>query len=579
MNAAEPGDAPDGGRIRLLAAEVAEAIAAGEVIDRPASAVKELLENSVDAGATRVVVEIEGGGVDLIRVVDDGSGMTAAELEVAFQRHATSKLSTIEDLSRLRTLGFRGEALASIAAVAQVTVISRTPGSSRAYSLTIDADRRRGPSVTAGPPGTSITCRSLFHTMPARRAFLRSARAEASACARVVTEAALSRPDLHLELRSQGRRVFSAPGSGSLVDATTAVFGIEAGTGLLEVDHTEQELRVRGLIGPPQSARPSRQALVEMVNGRRVHHRGIEAAVVAAYRGLLPADRFPLAVLDIQLDPSLADVNVHPTKREVRFKDEGAVFELVQRACWEALQGSRPRSLVLPATASVETRAEQLPLSQFRGAGDGVSTFEPSTPGPALSEAGMWSYLGQAHNRYLLAQTTSGLAVIDQHAAHEKILYERWWEELDEESGRPHAAQGLLEPVLVEIPEGLLDQAGVGGVNLARLGFDVEPFGPATLRCTAAPVGLPVSLVSTTVLDVLEISRQGTIGGADGRHRLAASLACHSAVRFGDRLDPSQARALIADLATTRGGVTCPHGRPAILLLSESQLLGAFHRR
>lgn len=569
-------------RIRVLAPEVAEAIAAGEVIDRPAAAVKELVENALDAGASRIEVEIEGGGVDLIRVVDDGSGMTPAELEVAFQRHATSKLSEIDDLSRLRTLGFRGEALASIAAVSRVTVVSRAGPGGRAHSLTIDGGQRRGPSVTAAPVGTSITCRGLFQTMPARRAFLRSTRAEAAACARVVTEAALSRPDVRFELRSQGRRMFSAGGSGSLASVVGAAFGREAAEGMLEVAHGDQEMAIRGLIGAPQLARGSRQAMVEMVNGRRVHHRGVETAVVAAYRGLLPGDRFPVAVIDIHLDPAGADVNVHPTKREVRFRNEGAVFELVQRGCWEALQGTRPRSFTLPGIPSAQPSRppapQQLPLAQFDRVSPSADA-EPSEPGAALSEAVSWRYLGQAHNRYLLAQTASGLAVIDQHAAHEKVLYQRWLRELEQVSGQPHPAQGVLEPILIEAVAASLDQAAEAGLDLARLGFDLEQFGPTTIRCTAAPVGLPVGVVAETVLELIDIAVNGQAGPSQSHHRLAASLACHSAVRFGDRLDDAQATSLIRELALTEGGITCPHGRPALLLLSESQLLTAFHRR
>jgi DNA mismatch repair protein MutL len=572
------GQTEAGPRIKVLAHYVAEAIAAGEVIDRPAAAVKELLENSLDAGARRIEVEIEEGGVDLIRVVDDGSGMTPAELSVAFQRHATSKLTVIDDLLRLRTLGFRGEALASIAAVSRVTVVSRAGESGRAHSLTIDGSQRRGPSITAAPVGTGITCRALFHNLPARRAFLKSARAEASACVRVVTEAALSRPDVRFELRSQGRRVFSAGGSGGLAAVLTAAFGRDAAAGVLEVGHVDQDISVRGLIGPPEAARASRQAMVEMVNGRRVHHRGIEAAVIAAYRGLLPGDRFPLAVIDVHLDPSLADVNVHPTKREVKFRDEGAVFEVVQRGCWDALQGSRPRSFVLPESTSAQVVAQQLPLSQFEtGARNPVE--QSFAPGPTLSDAVSWRYLGQAHNRYLVAQTSSGLAVIDQHAAHEKVLYRSWLDELRQVSGQPHPAQGLLEPILIEAAEGSLGHATEQGLDLVRLGFDLEQFGPTTLRCTAAPVGLPVGLVPQTLLELLEIAGQGGEWDADKRHRMAASLACHSAVRFGDRLDDAQASALIRDLATTEGGITCPHGRPALLLLSEAQLLTAFQRR
>ncbi|MHB1638267.1 MAG: DNA mismatch repair endonuclease MutL [Candidatus Dormibacteria bacterium] len=569
-----------GGRIRVLDPMVAEAIAAGEVIDRPAAAVKELVENALDAGARRVEVEIEGGGADLIRVVDDGSGMAPAELEVAFHRHATSKLIAIEDLERLRTFGFRGEALASVAAVSRVTVVSRAGEGGRAYSLAIEGEQRRGPSVTSAAVGTAITARDLFHSLPARRAFLRSPRAEAAACTRIVADAALSRPDVKFQLRSQGRRVFSSSGSGSLAEAVTAVFGQEPGSVLLKVAHADQEMTLNGLIGAPEVARPTRQGMVAMVNGRRIHHRGIEAAISAAYRGILPADRFPLAVLDIGCDPALVDVNVHPAKREVRFRDERAVFELVQRGCWTALQGVSPRSFpISPATTGAPGQmSEQLPIPQFIDAGAPVSSGEAGRA-PSLTDLASWIFVGQAHERYLVAQTASGLAVIDQHAAHEKVLYQRWLAELRNDSRQPHASQGLLDPVLIETETGALDQATDAGMDLLSMGFHLEQFGETTVRCSAAPVELPVGAIAQAVLELLEIAAHGGPGEADRWHRVAASLACHSAIRFGDRVGEVEASTLLKDLAATEGGITCPHGRPAVLLLSESQLLTAFQRR
>ncbi len=570
------------GRIRVLERSVAEAIAAGEVIDRPAAAVKELIENSLDAEARRVVVELEAGGLDLIRVVDDGQGMLPEELSAAFLPHATSKLTTLDDLLHLRTFGFRGEALSSIAAIARITVVSRASDAARAHSMTLDGGEIRGPSVTAGAVGTTLTARDLFHSVPARRAFLRSPRTEAAACVRVVAEAALSRPDVGYAVRSQGRRVLNCNPSGSLAATMAAVFGRDVATGLLEVGLAEGGVEVTGLIGRPESARASRQAMVEMVNGRRIHHRGMTAAISGAYRGILPADRFPVSVINLVVDPSLVDVNVHPTKREVRFRDEGLIFELVQRACWNALQGATVRAISLPTVVSGgggQAHAQALP-TQFveLGAAPEQPLIWPQAE-PSLAEAAGWRYLGQAHNRYLLAETRSGLAIIDQHAAHEKVLYQSWLTELAGAAARPHPAQGLLVPILIERGPRLLTDALASGLDLAALGFEVDAFGEQTIRCSAAPAGIRPESVEGSLVELLEIASGAESEAGMRHHRLAAALACHSAVRFGDRMTQEQAVGLLRDLASTPGGITCPHGRPAVLVLTDGHLLTAFHRR
>lgn len=577
----------DPGRIHLLAPQVAEAIAAGEVIDRPAAAVKELIENSQDAGATRIVVEIEGGGTELIRVGDDGQGMAAGELAAAFQRHATSKLTSIDNLRHLHTFGFRGEALASIAAVARVTAISRAEGAHRAYEIKLAAGEVRGPVATAAPDGTVVAARDLFFNMPARRAFLRSPRTEAAACVRVAQEAALGRPDIAFEVRSGGRVVLRTSGRSSLTAVVRAVFGVEAAQALLAVEGSSGDVGVSGVLGAPRVARLTRQAMVIMVNGRRVQHRGLSAAVEGAYRGLLPTGRYPLAVLNVTCDPALVDVNVHPTKREVRLQNEGRFFDAVQHACWTALQESAPSALAplgsrAPALGpTLEARAEALP--GFDSAG--LPPFSPrpaSSPpeaDPQLREAAHWRYLGQAHNRYLVVETGAGLAVLDQHAAHEKVLYGRYLARLASNSAPALPAQGLLAPLLVEVPPALLEALEDAGGAMAQLGFEVEAFGVGTLRCSALPIGLPISAVEATAIDILSSWQERGATESGRRHRVAASLACHSAVRFGDPMDPSEVVALLQDLAGTEGGITCPHGRPTVLLISESELLAAFDRR
>ncbi len=593
--------APTRGRIHQLPPSVADAIAAGEVVERPASVVKELVENALDAGARRVTIEVEGGGLERIAVADDGLGIAAEELALAFSRHATSKIDTVGDLARISTLGFRGEALASIGAVAAVEAVSRPAGVGAAARVTVRGAVVTGPGPAPGAPGTAVTVRDLFGTTPARRAFLRQPRAEAAACVRVAAEAALARPDVAVEVRSEGRRSLTTPGSGQLRDAVRAVFGAAAAQGCRPVELEHEGLRVTGLVGSPAVARASREACVLLVNGRRVHQRGLQVAVENAFRGLLPAGRYPLAVLDVRCDPSRVDVNVHPTKREVRFTDERVAFAAVERACWAAVRGSEPFHLALASGLSPGGKelaalgppaawaAAPLPLpapGASPGTGPGFRE-EGAAPPPrplGLEEARHWRPLGQALDQYLVVETGSGVAILDQHAAHEKVLYWGFLEGLRiAEEAAPAAApapsQVLLMPDLIDLPPQLVAAFPTQASLLAGVGFDLELFGETSLRCTAVPAGLPAARVAALVEALLaEGLATGALSASERHHRLAAVLACHAAVRFGDRLSPEGIRRLLDDLADTPGGLTCPHGRPTVLLLGDRELRHAFGR-
>ncbi|HVC22889.1 MAG TPA: DNA mismatch repair endonuclease MutL [Candidatus Dormibacteraeota bacterium] len=582
---------PDSGRehIQRLAPGVANAIAAGEVIERPASVVKELIENSLDAGASRISVEIDGGGSRLIRVTDNGRGMPAGELALAFQRHATSKLREVGDLSRISTFGFRGEALASIAAVAVVTALSREATSLAGASLSVSTGEGGNVVPAAAPPGTTVEVRDLFRNTPARRAFLRSERTEARACLRVVSEAALGRPDVRLEAFLGARRVLVSPGGGDIVDAARAVLGRAVAEQLLPVAWAVGNIAVSGVLGAPGVAQASRNSLVLMVNGRRVHQRGLLAAVEGAYRGMIEVGRHPLAVIDVRCALSDVDVNVHPTKREVRFREDGRFFDAVQRACWGALRNARPAGIELAVEVGrLEVGADvQPPDGRVEGMSSGPAQIDLlgeqlglNDDALRLADAVNWRYLGQAHNRYLVVETERGIALLDQHAAHEKILYARIVESLTDgpEAGTA-PSQGLLTPTLLEV--GPLMVAGLVdcGELLRRTGFDLEAFGEATIRCSAVPMGTRLSELPALLGEVL-----GTSGGdrerpATQTHKVAASVACHTAIRFGDPVTSEEVTRLLIDLANTPGGITCPHGRPSVLLLSERDLLGAFRRR
>jgi len=574
--------------IQQLPQEVANAIAAGEVVENPASVVKELVENSLDAAATRISVDIENGGRDLIRVVDDGQGIPASQLLLALMRHATSKLTAIADLTTISTYGFRGEALASVAAVARVVVVSRESDELAGAMIESGEERLSPVRPVAAAPGTSVEVRELFGNTPARRAFLRTARSESAACLRVVSEAALARPDVRFEVRLGGRKALGTSGQGGLAEAAASVLGRGVASKLVPVERNTGGVLVVGVLGHPSAAHPTRNRLILMVNGRRVQQRSLTAAVEAAYRGLLEVGRHPLAILDIRCDPGLVDVNVHPTKREVRFRDEGAIFEAVQRACWGALRELGPAALAVPTTRGADLPADSrwsglTAPTNFR-VGQSSPLLAEQLPKPdgadALSGAARWRYLGQAHNRYLVVETETGLGLLDQHAAHEKVLYARVL--ADFESGaesQPSPSQGLLTPILLEVAPELV--AGLAGAHalLERAGFDLELFGAATLRCSAVPLGTRLSELDRLLEEVLPEPPDGGTGEAFRRHRLAASVACHSALRFGDEVTREEAEALLRDLSQTPGGITCPHGRPALLMLSGAELLSAFRRR
>lgn len=569
--------------IRRLPQSVADAIAAGEVVERPASVVKELCENAVDAGATRVDVVIDGAGTVRIRVSDDGAGIAAEQLPLALARHATSKIRAAADLEAVSTLGFRGEALASIAAVADVTISSRPAAANAGARLRV----RHGETVEeggwGGPAGTTVEVLDLFAATPARLRFLRGERAETAAALAVVSDLVLIHPELHVTCVVDGRTRLRSPG-GSLDDALRAVFGADAAE-LLPVA-ADGDINVGGAISEPRRHRSSRTGLVIVVNGRRVHNRALLAATAEAYRGLVPSGRYPYGVVSVALDAADVDVNVHPTKREVRFRDERSVFAAVQRSCWQALQGvSVYRVSALDATT--------LELAEGPGAGGPGGAAPPPPPLPSGDEPVMelpgtaaasprtslqslrpLRALGQQGGRWLLAASSAGVVVVDPHAAHEKVIYT---ELLHDWTSGSAGGQLLLIPALVECDTRRMEMFAAHAALVESCGFAVEAFGPTTLRCTAVPIGAaaadPVRLVGE-LLDSLGAGGPVT----EQRHRAAALIACHAAVRFGDELDAQEQQRLLDRLVATSGGVTCPHGRPAVAIFDDAMLRRIFRR-
>ncbi|HXA27432.1 MAG TPA: DNA mismatch repair endonuclease MutL [Candidatus Angelobacter sp.] len=625
MSAAPP-------RIHLLAPQIADAIAAGEVVERPASVVKELCENALDAGAARVEVDVDGGGMVRIRVSDDGAGIAATDMPLAIARHATSKIAQVDDLWRVRSLGFRGEALASIAAVSELCITSRTRDADAASLLRVRAAELVEQGSAAAAPGTSVEVRDLFFNTPARLRFLRTPRTETSVCIRAVGDMALSHPEVSFTCRCDGRTVLRAPGGGSLRDALRATLRADRYAELIDVAG-DGEVSVHGAISQPRMHQATRGGMVLIVNRRRVHNRALLAAVEESYRGLLPGDRHPFGVVVVELDPNGVDVNVHPTKREVRFREEGRVFSSVQRACWAALRGAAPASAFLQWDANLggvpaafltvrEQRADgggtalRLPGTEveWRGltaagegshglaveshafgsraevtGGDGTDGADDTGTGISADGIGLAALrplraIGQVGSAWLVAESPRGVVLVDPHAAHEKVLYGELLAEWGSaggvagRGGEGGASQLLLLPAVVECDERQVARFEAHADFVQRCGFTLEPFGPNLLRCTAVPAAARDSDTARLVHELLDTLDLGDRPASERQHRVAALVACHSAVRFGDPLDPSEQQRLLDLLVAAPGGVTCPHGRPTVVVLEDAALRRAFRR-
>ena len=563
--------------IMLLPPEVADAIAAGEVVERPASVVKELVENSLDAGARSVVVEISGAGRTLVRVADDGAGIPAGELALAFTRHATSKLATVDELSAIRTLGFRGEALASIAAVADVVARSR----GRLLRVRAGEVLEDGPAAPS--PGTVVEVRDLFWATPARLKFLKSDAAENAAAARVVIAAALAHPEVAFRLTAGGRTQLSTPGDGDLLRVAAAVWGRAVAPELLPIDLPVDPggasvPQVRGLVSQPRLSRGNRDAILLSVNRRPISSRSLTHAVEDSYRGSLERGRYPIAVVDLGVEAAELDVNVHPTKREVRFHQEGSIFAAVQRAVRAALDGGRPFLYsISDATRPAPGPAlAEPPLHLAREAALVEVPAQPSNrkDGQAIGhDTGPLRPVGQVQDGYLVAEGEDGLVLVDQHAAHERVLYNRFLDRLSAGGG---ASQAMILPDVLDLEPRQMAALGDHRDRLASLGFEIEDFGPRTARVMAAPAELQPGRVAETVAEMLAALAEGRDGGV--LERTAAILACHAAVRFGDRLDASEQRSLLEQLERAPNALTCPHGRPTRVVLGWQDMKRHFRR-
>ena len=562
---------------------MAAKIAAGEVVERPASVVKELVENSLDAGASQVSVETRGGGVSLIRVTDNGSGIPPGEIETAFDRYATSKVSTVEDLDSIVTFGFRGEALPSIAAMAVVEIVSCAAGESAGDFVSL----RNGTVVEhrseGHARGTTVTVRDLFRSVPARLKFLKSTITENSHIARVVSECALAFPEVRFTLTIDGRSVIRTPGTGQLIESAIEVYGLQVARDLLDIKGSDDTWQggnttaptvVTGMVGSPGLSRANRDYLSFFVNRRSISSRSLAWAVEEAYQGMLMTGRHPVAIVNIAIPPGEVDVNIHPSKAEVKFRNERAVFAAVQRAVRGTLVEMAPVARIEDTTATYTTpRAPTRQLWTLPRTDANTTALPMETAPTPLVSLPALRVLGQLDSTYIVAEGPDGLYLIDQHAAHERIVYEKARRQQEQ---RQTDVQGLLEPVPFEVGPRQDEVLRNGYRQLEEFGFSIEPFGDRTYLVRAIPAVLDGKDWSAMVRELLDTIIEG--GGDNWSEDIAITLACHSAVRAGQTLSDEEMRELIRQLEQAAMPRTCPHGRPTVIHLSSRQLEREFRR-
>ena len=617
--------------IQQLAPEVAAKIAAGEVVERPASVVKELVENALDAGAKQIRIELLNGGLQLIRVADDGVGIPASELPLAFARHATSKMTELPDLERIRSLGFRGEALASIGSVARVGVRSRTRGEELGAEITMNEGQLGQISPSAIAAGTSISVLDLFASVPARLKFLKSRATEAGRATQVVEQYALAYPEVRFSLYSEGRQVFTTPGDGQLFGVLVAVYGLRVAEAMVPLDASLREPvtggsasieparsgpgsnrpAIDGAVSRPSCYRSTRHFISLFVNRRWVQSRSLTYAVEEAYHSLLLAGRHPIAVINISIDPAFLDVNVHPAKTEVKFLHERLVYSAVARNVRDAvlstaappevsasvfslpdLQGSGESTAVTGEeddSQRIAPQERQLPFGvQFQAAGGPAPDFVASDTSPTsqanqsldLQRLPVLRVLGQVFQSYIITEGPDGIYLIDQHAAHERILLERM---IQSWRAKSVSSQLLLQPMPLELSihelEAVLDHLPL----LRDIGFELEEFGDSTILIRALPGALAVQNkpqpLSELLTELAGADKEAASHGETWEEHALANIACKAAIKAGQALSPAEQRELILQLEGAHAPQSCCHGRPTTVRISLSALERQFDRR
>lgn len=633
--------------VKLLDQNTANQIAAGEVVEKPASVVKELVENALDAGAGKIDVTIFEGGTQYIRVADDGSGMTEANAKLAVLRHATSKIRAAEDLMSLHTLGFRGEALPSIASVSNFQLLTRPADEEFATSIRIDGGEQSECQQTGGQAGTTVIVENLFFNVPARRKFLRTNATEGRYINELLTRLALSRPDVRFKLVSNDKEVLSTPGNGSLFDAITALYGKKVSDELLKVDFTGTDVKITGYIGKPTLLKGTRQWQTFMVNGRIINNRMMSKAIDHAYQSQVPKSGFPFAVLMVEVDTHTIDVNVHPQKSEIKFSDDSVIYKAMYKVLTDALtkpmsakpqqaldllpdselavfkpvgQGIITDGMPLPKQQSVPKPA---PVQQPKPAyADIFKTAPAHEPQPEPVQSEVWKQveytytqpktepvytinevreefkkqdevaanvigftdtnnetesiwpIGQVDKTFIIAQSEDTLYLIDQHAAHERILYDKF---VNAHNNIP--AQTMLMPLYIDVTAHDTEIIEKHREDFSRLGVDIESAGEALLRVSSLPADIKADGAEDFIREITKmLSEMKNISPSDLRQNMLHMMACKAAIKAGEVLNMRQMRQLIIDLCNTEHPFTCPHGRPCMIEISSAELYKMFKR-
>ncbi len=583
-------------KVRLLDDSTINRIAAGEVIDRPASVIKELIENALDAGAARIEIEIDGRSV--LRVKDDGCGMTPEDAHTALQRHATSKIQTADDLQTIRTMGFRGEALPSIASVSRLTLTTRSAESEAGIKIVVEGGRIELSEPVGAPVGTVVEALDLFFNVPARLKFLKSPATETARIVETVAKYAIGRPDVSFRLLNGGQEILFTPGQSDLITVVAAVWGIETAKSLVELDETRNGIRVTGLVSPPHATRATRQNQLFYVNGRPARNRAMLAALDESYRAITPERRYPSVVLMLEADPSRVDANVHPAKSEVKFDKESDVFDAIYHAVRNGLLNHgmipeavvhRPRSFAFAHQGASIGKEE---LDALFGRPAGIQPGSPLPPDPSdpfadpqLAPAHLpfgdlldeLRILGQVQETFIVASTASGIVIIDQHVAHERVLYELF---SGYQGSAPVPRQYLLAPQSLQLDRRAAVMMEETLPELARLGFELEPFGDGAYLVRSVPTALANKDYLKSLKEIVEELTEMSGGKkiAVAQDQVWIMSACKMAVKAGDPLNLPEMTKLIQDLAKTENPYLCPHGRPITLKIGWDELERRFKR-
>ncbi len=560
-------------RIRLLPSDLVQRIAAGEVIERPASVVKELVDNSIDAGAKRIKVEVKGGGRELIRVTDDGVGMEREDVVLAFQRYATSKIFSPDDLWSISTLGFRGEALPSIASVSQVVLVTKPRGGVSGTSVEVVGGEVKEVKEVGAPEGTSVTVRNLFFNTPARRKFLKSLTSEYRQIADLLHSFLFAYPQLSLRLVQDGREVFNYPQAKGRGDRVEGIWGARYGRDMLSLFHQEDDLRIEGFISPPKASRTSGRHQRFFVNGRPITSRLLSHSLLQGYGNLLLPGSYPLAIIFLEVNPQLVDVNVHPTKREVKFSNSGWVHDTLARTVKTALGKGSFTTSPLRERRVEEAVAGYFDRRSIQGTFPLAQRNREPTPRREETQRGPLIDFWQVHNLYILTEIKGGLLIMDQHAAHERVLYEKALRNL--EGGRA-IGQRLLFPQTIELTQVEYSLWEEHKEDFQRLGFELRPFGDQALLIEAVPAGAKNRGGEELVKGILDQLMEE--GKAQGKDEFAKSYACHGAIKSGDKLSPEEMSVLFDSLFATKTPYFCPHGRPTLIKLTLQELSRRFGR-